>query len=97
MDGEQLYKDIVANAGIGLRELAANPWMYKSALDENEELRPEDLDGYDIKMAALRVLEDAGALHKNGNFHTFEVSENYDEEAGEEAFTLLEEYREHLF
>ncbi|QKQ98387.1 hypothetical protein GKQ38_02565 [Candidatus Nanohaloarchaea archaeon] len=97
MSGEELYKKIASSGGAGLRELAAKPDQYSNALKNNEVLHPQDLDGFDVANSALSILEDADALVINGGLKSYEVTDEYSEEEIEEAFEMLEEYREHLF
>ena len=97
MSAEELYNDIANSSGSGLRELAAKPEMYSQALKENEEITPQDLEGYDVVNAALTILEDADLLSLNGGLRTYEVTDFYSEEEIDGAFELLEEHRERLF
>lgn len=91
---EQAYKTIANSSGIGLYELVSRPEDYHEALDENDSLRPEDLDRNDQALRAFEILEEAGLLMRDGDFRTYDVVSDPDVYA--EALEKLEEKGEHL-
>ncbi|MFB6115283.1 MAG: hypothetical protein ABEK04_03245 [Candidatus Nanohalobium sp.] len=95
-EAEEPYKAIVnSGGGLGMTEIVSRPEDYLQALEENEELRPQDLEKYDAAERAFEVLEDAGFVRRNGDFRTYEVVE-YDPEAREEVFSKLGNLKEEL-
>lgn len=95
-DAEAPYRAIVnQEGGLGMAEILSRPEEYLEALEENEELRPEDLEKDRAAQRAFELLEEAGLVEKNGDFRTYEVVE-YDPEAREEVFGKLDENREYL-
>lgn len=95
-DTEEPYRAIVnQDGGLGMAEILSRPQEYLEALEENDELRPEDLEKDRAAQRAFEVLEEAGLVAKNGDFKTYEVLD-YDHEARQEVFGKLDEKREHL-
>lgn len=95
-EAEEPYRAIVnQNGGLGMTEIISRPQEYLEALEENDELRPEDLEKDRAAKRAFEVLEEAGLVAKNGDFRTYEVVD-YDPEARQEVFGKLDEKRDYL-
>lgn len=91
---EEAYTTIVNSQGLGLYELVSRPEDYRQAMDENESLRPQDLDRNDKALRAFQILEEAGLLMEDGSFNTYEVVS--DPDVYGEALEKLDEKRDHL-
>lgn len=95
-DAEEPYRAIVnQDGGLGMTEILSRPDEYLQALEENDELRPEDLEKDRAAQRAFEVLEEAGLVAKNGDLRTYDVVD-YDRDAREEVFGKLYENRELL-
>lgn len=91
---EDAYTTIANSSGLGLYELISRPQDYREAMNENERLRPEDMDRNDKALRAFEILEEAGLLMQNGSIHTFDVES--DPEVYGEALEKLDEKGEYL-
>ena len=91
---EEAYTTIANSTGLGLYELVSRPEDYREAMDENESLRPQDLDRNDKALRAFQILEEAGLLMQDGDIHTYDVVS--DPEVYGEALEKLDEKGKHL-
>lgn len=91
---EEAYTTIANSSGLGLYELVSRPEDYRDAMDQNESLRPEDMERNDKALRAFEILEEAGLLMKNGSIHTFDVAS--DPDVYGEALDKLDEKGEYL-
>lgn len=91
---EEAYKTIANSSGIGFYEIISRPEDYQEAMDQNESLRPDDLERNYQALRAFRILEEADLLMENGDFNTYDVVSN--SEVYDEALEKIEEMGEHL-